>query len=97
MQWDAKRRTVTIGGVTVPLTQIQYRLLFPLRQGVPVTYADLAQMAYQCALDDKVREMLDKHIDRVRRKLRGTGVSIYCVLGYGYLLLDELVSSEEEE
>ena len=97
MQWDADRRTVTIGEVTVPLTSTQARLLFPLGQGVPVTYADLAQMAYQCALDDKVRAMLDKHIDRVRRKLRGTGVSIYCVLGYGYLLLDEILPSEEEE
>jgi DNA-binding response OmpR family regulator len=92
IRWDAEHRTIIIGNVTVTLTPIQYRLLFPLRQGVAVTYADLAHVVYHCNVDEKVRTMMDKHIDRVRRKLRGTGVYIYCVMGYGYLLLDELVT-----
>jgi DNA-binding response OmpR family regulator len=90
IRWDAEHRTVVIGNVTVTLTPIQYRLLFPLRQGKAVTYTDLARMVYHCEVDEKVRMMMDKHIDRLRRKLRGTGIYIYCVMGYGYLLLDEL-------
>jgi DNA-binding response OmpR family regulator len=96
MQWDAKRRTVTIGEKTVALTPLQYRLLFSLREGVAVSYIDLAQMVYHCAFDEKVRMMMDKQVDRMRRKLKGTGIYVYCVLGYGYLLLDE-ISPEERK
>jgi DNA-binding response OmpR family regulator len=46
-------------------------------------------MAYQYKVDSRVRTMMDKHIDRIRSKLRGTGIYIYCVLGYGYLLLPD--------
>ena len=92
IRWDAVHRTIVIGNATVTLTPIQYCLFFPLRLGVAVTYADLARIVYHCDVDEKVRKMIDKHIDRVRRKLRGTGVYIYCVLGYGYLLLDEVTA-----
>src|SRR2546423_8979833 len=95
IEWNSEQRTITIGDVTVTLTPTQYRLLFPLRYGTPVTYADLARMAYDCAVDEKVRMMMDKHIDRIRGKLRGTGVYVYCVLGYGYLLFDEILPEEE--
>jgi DNA-binding response OmpR family regulator len=91
IQWKVEQRAIVIGDIVVTLTPTQYRLLYPLRCGVPVTYADLAQIVYNCAIDEKVRMMIDKHIDRVRNKLRGTGVYIYCVLGYGYMLLDEIV------
>ena len=97
MRWSTERRTVAIDNVTIKLTPIQYHLLFPLRDGVPVTYADLAYMVYGCAVDDNVRVMMDKHVDRIRGKLRGTGVYIYCVLGYGYLLFDERESEEETQ
>lgn len=92
---DDEHRSITIGDVTIALTPTQYRLLFPLRYGVPVTYARLACLVYGCAVDENVRMMMDKHIDRIRGKLRGTGVYIYCVLGYGYLLFDENVPEEK--
>ena len=97
MQWDGGQRTVTIGEKTVALTPLQYRLLFLLREGVAVSYADLAQMVYHCPLDEKVRVMMDKQVDRIRKKLRGTGVYVYCVLGYGYLLLDEVLPEKREK
>lgn len=87
--WDTTHHCITVAGVKVMLTATEYRLLFPLRHGQPVTYADLAQMAYAYKVDDKVRMMMDKHIDRIRGKLRGTGIYVYCVLNYGYLLLPE--------
>jgi DNA-binding response OmpR family regulator len=95
MQWDAEQHTVVIGDTIVALTPAQYHLLSTLQHGLPVTYAALARVAYNCAIDKKVRMMMDKHIDRIRAKLQGTGVYIYCVLGYGYLLFGELLPEEE--
>ncbi len=97
MQWNAERRTVSIDKMTVTLTPTQYRLLFPLRHGRPVTYTDMARMVYGCAIDEKLRMTMDKHIDRIRGKLLGTGVYIYCVLNYGYLLYEEREPDEEEQ
>lgn len=94
IQWDSERHCITIGKLTVPLTSTEYRLLFPLRHGTPVTYGELAWLAYNYQVDEKVRTMMDKHIDRIRGKVRGSGVYVYCVLGYGYLLLPEVVGSE---
>src|SRR5438309_1377952 len=85
VQWDTKQQAILIGRATIDLTATEYRLLFPLRHGRPVTYANLAWTAYQYRLDEKVRTMMDKHIDRIRGKLRGSGIYVYCVLGYGYL------------
>jgi DNA-binding response OmpR family regulator len=52
---------------------------------------------YNCEVDPQVREMIDKHIDRLRRKLRNTGLYVYCILGYGYLLLNVDSSSPRAE
>ena len=90
IHWDTQHHTIMIGRATIGLTATEYRLLFPLRHGTAVTYADLVWMAYQYQLDEKVRVMIDKHIDRIRGKLRGSGLYIYCVVGYGYLLFPEL-------
>ncbi len=95
IQWHNERHAITIQNTTVTLTTTEYRLLFPLRYGRPVSYTDLAFFVYNCSVDEKVRTMMDKHIDRIRGKLRGTGIYVYCVLNYGYLLLPELVASED--
>ena len=89
IEWNAKLHSIRIGHTIITLTVTEYRLLFPMRSGAPVTYANLARMAYSYNVDEKVRVMMDKHIDRIRGKLRGTGIYIYCVLGYGYILLPE--------
>lgn len=95
IQWNAKRRTIVIGDRAVTLTPTEYHLLCTLRYGVPITYADMVRAVYNCTLDKKVRIMLDKHIDRIRGKLRGTGIYVYCVLTYGYLLFNEILPEEE--
>jgi DNA-binding response OmpR family regulator len=89
IHWNTERHVVVIQERIIPLTATEYQLLFPLRGGVPVTYEDLTAIVYKGSVDAKVRVMLDKHIDRIRGKLRGSGVYVYCVLGYGYLLLPE--------
>jgi len=93
--WDNERHSIIIGDTTVMLTATEYRLLYPLRRGAPVTYANLALEAYNYTVDEKVRTMMDKHIDRIRSKLRGTGIYVYCVLTYGYLLLPELAQEND--
>jgi DNA-binding response OmpR family regulator len=87
IQWDCQQRVISIGRRMIKLTPAEYRLLAPLREGHPVTYSHLAMSAYGYALDSKVREMMDKHIDRIRGKIEGSGVYVYCILGYGYMLL----------
>ena len=91
IQWHNDQHAISIKRATVELTKTEYRLLFPLRYGIPVTYTDLAFTVYDCPVDEKVRTMMDKHIDRIRGKLRGTGIYVYCVLSYGYLLLPEVI------
>ena len=95
MRWNIEQRTIVIRDMMVTLTPTEYRLLSPLQHGKPVTYTNLARQAYNCALDEKVRKMMDKHIDRIRGKLQGTGAYIYCILSYGYVLLDEVIPEEE--
>ncbi len=94
IKWNIERHNVLIKNRIIALTITEFRLLYALRDGLPVTYADLALMVYNCSMDGKVRVMLDKHIDRIRGKLRGAGIYIYCVLGYGYLLFPENWSDE---
>jgi DNA-binding response OmpR family regulator len=87
--WNPRLRTLSIGKTTVTFTPTEYRLIFPLGNGQPATYAALARQTYNCTLDDQVRVLIDKHIDRIRGKLRSTGIYVYCVLNYGYVLLEE--------
>jgi DNA-binding response OmpR family regulator len=90
IRWYGERHSIIIQGRIIKLTATEYQLLFPLRLGTPVTYAELALAVYGCPLDEKVRLMMDKHVDRMRAKLRGMGLYIYCVLNYGYVLLPEI-------
>lgn len=89
IQWNPDRRTLKVSGHAIQFTRTEYQLLYPLREGYPVTYEQLAFSVYGCQVDAKVRTMMDKHIDRIRGKMRGSGMYIYCVLGYGYLLFPE--------
>ena len=97
IQWNVERRSVRIGCTAISLTLTEFKLLYALRHGKPVTYAELAWEVYNYDIVDvKMRLTMDKHIDRARGKLRGTGIYVYCVLGYGYLLLPETFSDETE-
>ena len=89
IRWNAEKHTIVISNRVVALTYTEYQLLLPLRSGTPVTYSELALAVYNCQVDSKVRTMLDKHVDRIRRKLRGKGFYVYCILGYGYMLSPE--------
>lgn len=87
IQWLSELHAIQAGQTLIPLTKTEFRLLFPLRSGTPLTYNQLAWIVFQSPLDPSMRSLLDKHIDRIRAKLRGSGFSVYCVKGYGYLFL----------
>jgi DNA-binding response OmpR family regulator len=95
IEWDTPQHSLIIQGVKIKLTKTEYRLLYPLRHGSPLTYEELAYTVYNCATDKHTRMMIDKHIDRIRSKLRNSGIYIYCILGYGYLLLSDESRKEE--
>ena len=95
IRWNPEQHTIIIRDRVVTLTPTEYRLLSPLLPGEPVTYANLARQSYDRSLDIKVRKMMDKHIDRIRGKLQMTGAYIYCVLNYGYILLNEVFPEKE--
>jgi DNA-binding response OmpR family regulator len=87
--WDPLQHSLIIQGVKIKLTKTEYRLLYPLRHGSPLTYDDLAYIVYRCSTDKHTRMMIDKHIDRIRSKLRNSGIYIYCIFSYGYILFSE--------
>lgn len=94
IQWNAEQRTILIKDMIIRLTPTQYRLIAPLQYGKPVTYAELAHLTYNCPIDEDVRKTMDKQIDRIRIKLHGTGVYIYCIHKYGYMLINEVLPKE---
>ena len=90
IRWDEERRVLLIEDRIIELTRTEFQIAYPLRYGFPITYAELSWYVYNCRVDTQVRVMLDKHIDRIRGKLHGSGMYIYCVLRYGYVLLAEI-------
>jgi len=90
IMWDDERHLLKIACITISFTTTEYLILSSLRQDRPISYTILARSLYNRALDRKARIMMNKHIERIRGKLRGTGIYIYCVLGYGYFLLPEI-------
>ncbi len=96
LRWSHSDRAIVVKNRSIEFTRTEFSLLAPLCSGRPVTYADLATRAYGYLVDAKVRAMMDKHIDRIRGKLRGSGIYVYCILGYGYVLLPEVFLDELE-
>jgi DNA-binding response OmpR family regulator len=91
-------RTISLKhtAMTITWTKTEYHLFQCFQHGQPLTYHALSQWLYQTPLDPWIRTTLDKHIDRMRRKFRGTGVSIYNILEYGYILLQEMPEGPPE-
>jgi DNA-binding response OmpR family regulator len=87
IQWNSIQHIITIGEMQIALTPAEYRLLYPLRLGLATSFDQLAYEIYGYDFDERIRSMIDKHIDRLRGKLRGSGVYVYCIVGYGYILL----------
>ena len=98
IQWNDEQRCIQVGQTVIRLTPSEYRILFALRHGTAANYLSVAEHMHQDKMrDEKARLIMDKHVERIRGKLRGTGIYLYCVLGYGYLLLPEIFSEDAEQ
>ncbi len=84
-----EQRVLVIGGAPVRLTPLEYRLMALLARwpGAPVSFDALTRAAFERDADPEARQALEKHMDRLRSKLRPYGATLPCVMGYGYLLL----------
>ena len=84
-----EQRVLAIGGAPVRLTPLEYRLMTLLAQwpGAPISFDALSRAAFERDADPEARQALEKHMDRLRSKLRPYGATLPCVMGYGYLLL----------
>lgn len=87
--WDKQRRMVRTGPFTLWFSPLEFRLLFALRDGLPTSYQYLIEALYACSDGEPERVNLGKMVDRTRKKLLGTGIYIYCVQKYGYILYPE--------
>lgn len=89
IRWNDQRRGISVGCWSISLTPLEYQILASLRHGNAIKYTRLAKHVYHCSMDKKIRELIDKHVDNIRGKLLGLGFSIYCIHGYGYILLPD--------
>ena len=89
VQCSDESRVVAVDAMAIKFSPIEYRLLKLLLEGQPVPVLDgkLVQVGFSCDMNSSARENLDKHIDKVRSKLRPSGLNIHRVTGYGYVLL----------
>lgn len=92
---DIKRndaqRLLLINDIPIQFSPLEYRVMLALiaRNGVPVSFETLTRAASWPGESPCSRMALERHIDRIRQKLRVCGAEIRGVTGYGCVLLAE--------
>ena len=81
-------RTLIVDDAMVKFTPTEYRLLVPLLCGHAMTDRDLAQAGFACDVNPQIHKSIEKHIDKIRGKLRLFELNIHRVAKYGYILLE---------
>lgn len=89
VQHSDARHLLIIDDTVVPCTPAAYALLIPLLDalGTVVPLATLAGISGLPPRTRQTRRILTQHISRLRAKLWPFALDIYCLTGYGYLLL----------
>src|SRR5713226_7971777 len=77
VQRNDESSVFVVDSLLVRFTPTEYRLLVPLLEGLPVSDIDLVREAFSCKVDTWVREGLDKHIYKIRSKLRPLGLNVH--------------------
>lgn len=98
VQHSDAHHLLIIDETVVPCTPAEYRLLMPLldAMGTVVPLATLAGITGLQPTNRHTRRMLTQHISRLRAKLWPFALDIYCLTGYGYLLLATAQPSGED-
>lgn len=83
------QRLLLINGIPIQFSPLEYRVMLALiaRDGVPVSFDTLTRAASWPGEAPCSRMALERHIDRIRQKLRVCDVEIRGVTGYGCVLL----------
>ena len=90
---DIKRndaqRLLLINDIPIQFSPLEYRVTLALiaRVGAPVSFETLTRAATWPGEASCSRMALERHIDRVRQKLRVCAIEIRGVTGYGCILL----------
>lgn len=90
---DIKRndaqRLMLINDIPVQFSPLEYRVMLALTAhiGVPISFETLTHAATWPGEAPCSRAALERHIDRIRQKLRACDVEIHGVSGYGCVLL----------
>ncbi len=88
LQRSDASRILVIDSFLVKFTPTQYRLLMPLLSGNVVSDEDLLREALLGSGDIAADGYnLDRHISKMRSRLQPSGLTIYRVTQYGYILL----------
>jgi len=98
VQHSDAHHLLIIDDTVVPCTPAEYALLLPLLNalGTVVPLATLAGMTGQSPQNRQTRRTLTQRISRLRAKLWPFDLDIYCLTGYGYLLLTTAQSVGED-
>jgi len=84
---DQCTRAVTIEGVAVKCTSVEYAILERLARDAGRVVSREALMLSACEREPSPFDRaLDVHVSRIRRKLRHSGTEIVTVRGTGYML-----------
>lgn len=88
IQRNDEIRALIVDSILIRFTPREYCLILLLLPGLPMPDTRLAVEMYSCdEMDSSLRECLDKHIDKIRSKLRPSGLDVYRIAKYGYILL----------
>ena len=98
VQHSDTHHLLIIDDTVVPCTPAEYALLLPLLDavGTVVPLTRLAAMAGQSPCTRQTRRTLTQRISRLRAKLWPFDLDIYCLTGYGYLLLVTAQPADED-
>lgn len=86
-----QQRLLLAAGSPIRFTLLEYRIIKPLVSpfGVPVPLKTLARAAFDSPATPTMRRAMDRHVDRMRTKLRPIGLAMLYVTNCGYLLLED--------
>ncbi len=73
----------------VKFSPIQYHLIQLLSDGLLKSDAELVKTVCSCEVDVFGRENLEKHIKKIRSKVRPCGLYVSRTINRGYTLIDE--------
>ena len=99
IQYSDTHHLLIIDGAIVSCTPIEYLLLMHILHQAEgyVPFACLVHSALHSSLNRSTRRTLTQHMSRVRSKLWPFGLDIFCITGYGYMLLSQPCEQGERE